>query len=229
MSWKWTQQPLILLGILIAMLAFPVGCSDDDSPVNGGNGDDGGTTYDDPEGNWTVNSTNVNVTVDDSDVPSEVRPYIEAWLKDVIGAEGDSDWKIDLTTVLVVQTLTMSEEPTCLPFPFLYIARDRSCTTTTPVPSQEFDVTSLDLCEEPVPTVEYCVTKVSIDAEVTPNLTWAEDFETFSGDIKIGSAQDQASVTLTITGPVIGGTYPLDFYASRDVSGTRCSGCSPCP
>ena len=90
-------------------------------------------------------------------------------------------------------------------------------------------MTSLDLCEEPVPSVEYCVTRVSINAEVIPNLTWAEDFETFSGDIKIGSAQDRASVTVTITGPVIGGTYPVDFYASRDVSGTRCSGCNPCP
>jgi hypothetical protein len=227
MKTKIADVPSILLGLLFAIMVLPAGCGDDDESVNPSGG--GGGSYDDPQGDWTVTSSNVNVVVDDSDVPAEIQPYIEAWLKKVIGQEGDSDWKIEMTTVFVVHTLTISEEPTCLPFPFLYDAKNRNCSTTTPVQVQDADVTSLHLCEEPVPTVEYCVTEVSIDADVTPNLTWSADFGTFGGEIKIGSAQNQASVAVTVTGPGIGGTYPVDFYASRDVSGVRCSGCSSCP
>lgn len=206
--------------LVTAILAILLGCGDDNSQSPKP------ATYDSPTGNWNVTSSNLSAVIVDSDLPSAVVPYVEQWLKDLISNGGNSQWNTNLVTVV----LTATESPTCIPLPLAYSSANRSCTTPLTIQVQDLDVSALDLCVtiSEIPPVEYCITTLSIDATATPNLQWAEDYKTFSGDEKIGTAQNPASTTVTITGPVIGGTYSITFYGSRDVSGSRCSSCKPC-
>jgi hypothetical protein len=70
--------------------------------------------------------------------------------------------------------------------------------------------------------------KISIEADFIPDLQWAEDFESFSGSERIGEQGNPASATITIYAGGAGFPYDVDFYSYREVTGTRCSGCTPC-
>jgi hypothetical protein len=219
-------KPLaILLAMCSVILLIAVSCGDDGSPQEP---EDDIKPSTDPIGQWSVTSSNVQVEVVNSDLPSEVQAYVEEWLKDLISNGGSNEWNVAQAAIL----LTKVESPACVPMVYAYDSANRSCTVTTPIDLQDIDVSSLNLCQtvgQPPAQAEYCITTISITADVTPDLQWAEDFNSLGGTEAIGSVQKPAQVDVTISGPIIGGTYNVDFYSSRTVSGKRCSGCANCP
>ena len=176
-----------------------------------------------PNGDWNVTSTNVNVTVTNTSLPSQLIPFIEQWIGDIIGNGGSSEWSVAQSAVVLSRT----ETKMCAPMVYVYDPISRRCTISTPVDVRDVDVSALGLCQDLVLDT-YCLTKISLDADFTPNLQWASDFGSFNGSELIGSAQNPASAMVTITGAGLGGDYNVDFYSSRNVAGTRCSGCTPC-
>jgi hypothetical protein len=173
-----------------------------------------------PNGDWSVTSTNVHVTVTDSDLPTELNAFIAQWIRDIVSNGGTSEWSVVQAAVV----LSRAETDMCAPMVYAYDLSQRSCQITTPVNVSNVDVSSLGLCQT-ILTARYCLTKISLDADFTPDFAWAADFGSFGGNERIGSAANPASATVTITGPLLGGTYHVDFYSYRDLHGTRCTPC----
>jgi hypothetical protein len=176
-----------------------------------------------PNGAWDVTSTNVSVTVTNSTLPGQLTPFVEQWIAEVISNGGSSECSVAQATVVLSRT----ETEMCAPMVYVYDPISRRCMTTTPVDVRDVDLSALNICQDVVLDT-YCLTKISLDADFTPNLQWASDFGSFSGSELIGSVRNPASAEITITGAGLGGNYNVDFYSSRNVSGTRCTGCTPC-
>jgi hypothetical protein len=218
-----TNLPLIILALATAGLLLAFGCGDDGDPVDAGNGDNG-ATYDSPDGQYNVTSSSVNATIVDSNLPSQLVPFVEQWIEDIIGGGGSSTCHVSQNLLILLKT----ESEACVDIPYVYDEDNRSCTQSIPVTVEDLDVSSLDLCET-IPSVgEHCVQTVSIAATFEPNLVWPASFATFSGSEAIGSAQNPSEMDVVVSG-TLGGTYWIDFYASRNLSGTRCSDCATCP
>jgi hypothetical protein len=206
--------------IAIAFLAVAFGCSDEEDTVTPE------PVYNSPSGNWSVTYSNANVVIYNDNLPALLKPFAQEFINQVIGGSGPSEWKVKKTTIVLVSALEVNEPPLCAPMIFPYDDDTRSSTGTYPVVLNDLDVTALDLCVT-IGLEESCVTEVDIDADISPDLQWASDYKSFDGTLAIDSAQDYASVTITIVGPGAG-TYDLPFYGTWDLSGTRCANCTPC-
>ncbi|MGD8412636.1 MAG: hypothetical protein PVF33_00300 [Candidatus Latescibacterota bacterium] len=222
MKKKSVGQLFLLLAFAAAGLLIAAGCSDDDNPVDNGGGG-GGQTYSSPNGEYDITSSNVSVTIVDSNVPAALLPYIEQFIQDVIDNGGTSDADISQDVLLLLKT----ESEVCLSVPYVYNEDTRSCTTETPIDVQDYDVSSLGLCETIPGEGEHCIDTVSLTANFIPDLVWPSSFATFSGSEAVGSVGDPAEMTVVVSGS-LGGTFFIDFYASRNLSGTRCTDCATC-
>jgi hypothetical protein len=222
MRYVTAKMSLVLLVLITAGFLTVSGCGDDGDPV--GNDGNGGQTYGSPNGQYDITSSNVNVTIVDSNVPSQLLPIVEQWIKDIIDNGGSSTADVSQNLLLLLKT----ESPVCVAAPYVYSEGNRSCSTPARIDVEDFDVSSMGLCQDVILVGEHCVQTVTIAADITPTLVWPANFATFSGSEAIGSAQDPAEMTVLVSGR-LGGTFYIDFYASRDLSGARCSDCASCP
>ncbi len=207
--------------ILIAALVIPVGCGDEENPV------DPGTTYTSPDGKWTVTATDFDIEETDNTLPPELDPYIEALIDAIITGGDESIWNVEKKT-LIVSVLEIYFTPFCEQTILPYNSSTRNAAASLPVVLNNIDVTEYDLCQTITDVGEACVSTVSLDATLAGDLTWAADYTTFGGTLSVGSAGDIASATVVITGAGAG-TYTVNFYGTWTLSGTRCSSCTPCP
>jgi hypothetical protein len=208
--------------VLVAALVIPVGCGDEDNPVDPG----GGTTYTSPDGKWQVTATDSDVHATSPDLPAELQPYIDAIIEAIVTGDGESIWTVEKKT-LIVSVLEIYFTPFCEQTILPYNSTTRTAAASVPVVLNNIDVTEYDLCQTITGAGEACISTVSLDADLAADLQWAADYKTYGGTLSVGSAGDIASATIVVTGAGAG-TYTINFYGTWTLSGVRCSSCTPC-
>jgi hypothetical protein len=103
----------------------------------------------------------------------------------------------------------------------------RTAEGSLPINVSDIDLSAYDLCQDIPVAGQACVGTVSFNGTVGYDVVWAGDYKTFDGTLTVGSVGTPASATVTITGAGAG-TYNVTFYGTWDLSGVRCTSCTPC-